>query len=150
LTWTLRKRLAGRLCAQNGPPSVPDAATKTYNSGGDFCRQAEHLAEADLAAVRVLEEYRRVAFADVRAFFEPDGNLKPMSQLEVEQGSALASLEVIVKNSRAGDGQTYEIHKIRLWDQLRALEALAKHFGLLTEKVDISGETTYTWLEGSA
>ena len=47
---------------------------------------------------------------------------------------------MIIKNARAGDGQhTDEVHKFRLWDKTRALEALAKHFGLVTERLEVSG-----------
>jgi hypothetical protein len=44
-----------------------------------------------------------------------------------------ASIEVSIKNTKAGGGHTDEVHKFKLWDKIRALEALAKHFGLLTE-----------------
>jgi hypothetical protein len=53
---------------------------------------------------------------------------------------------VLVKNTKAGDGQQDTIHKFRLWDKTRALEMLAKHFALLTERVDLSGEVAIRWL----
>lgn len=102
-------------------------------------KQAEHLQAADLTAQRVLEEYRRIAFMDIRTFFDDAGNLRPIPQLTAEQGCSLASLEVIVKNAEAGDGHTDRVHKFKLWDKLKALESLAKHFGLLTEKIEHSG-----------
>ena len=39
-------------------------------------------------------------------------------------------MEVIIKNAEAGDGVTDRIHKIRVVDQVKPLELLAKHFGL--------------------
>lgn len=101
--------------------------------------KARQLETAELTAARVLEEYRRLAFVDARSFFFPDGNIKPMSELTPAEGAALAGFEVIIKNAKAGDGETDTVHKIRLWDKTRALESLAKHFGLLTEKVEHSG-----------
>src|SRR5215475_15718366 len=62
-----------------------------------------------------------------------DGNLKPVEDLDDDQAACLASHEVVIKNGKAGDGQTVEIHKIKLWGKMRALELLAKHFGLVTE-----------------
>lgn len=100
--------------------------------------KARQLEAAELSATRVLEEYRRLAFVDVRSFFDERGNLKPIGQLTEEQGSALASLEVIIKNAKAGDGIVDEVHKIKLWDKTRALESLAKHFGLLIERLEVS------------
>jgi phage terminase small subunit len=101
--------------------------------------KAEKLARNALTADRVLEEYRRLAFADIRTFFDADGNLKPIQDLDDDQTAGLASLEVIIKNAEAGDGHTDKIHKFKLWDKTRALEALAKHFGLVTERLDVSG-----------
>jgi hypothetical protein len=75
----------------------------------------------------------------IRSFFDGDGNLKPIQDLTEEQGAVLASLEVIIKNAKAGDGVTDTVHKFKLWDKTRALEALAKHFGLVTERLEVSG-----------
>lgn len=107
--------------------------------------QARQLQAADLSAVRVLEEYRRLAFNDLRSFFDTDGNLKPVSALTPEQGSALASFEVIKKNAAAGDGVIDTVHKFKVWDKTKALDSLAKHYGLLEEKFDIHGEVVITW-----
>src|SRR5262249_22199809 len=82
--------------------------------------------------------YRRIAFADIRTFFDADGNPKPIQDLDDEQGACLAS-QVIIKNANAGDEHTDEIHKVKLWDKTRALEALAKHFGLVTERLEGGG-----------
>jgi hypothetical protein len=68
--------------------------------------KAEKLARNALTADRVLEEYRRLAFADIRTFFDADGNLKPIQDLDDDQTAGLASLEVIIKNAEAGDGHT--------------------------------------------
>lgn len=96
--------------------------------------------KADLSAVRVLEELRRLAFSDVRALFDEQGNLRPLHTLNDEEAACIASLEVIVKNAQAGDGHTDTIHKIKVWDKTRTLELLAKHFALLTEVVRHDGD----------
>lgn len=90
--------------------------------------------KAELTAARVLEEYRRLAFADMRSFFDDAGNLKPIRELTEEQGSLLAGLEVLIKNAKAGDGVTDTVHKFKLWDKTRALESLAKYFKLLNDE----------------
>jgi phage terminase small subunit len=107
--------------------------------------KAKQLNDAGLSAARVLEEYRRLAFIDLRSFFDAAGNLKPMSELTAEHGSALAGLEVIIKNAEAGDGVTDRVHKFKVWDKTRALESLAKHFGLLSDKVEHTGGIDITW-----
>lgn len=104
--------------------------------------KASQLETADLTAARVLEELRRLAFVDVRGFFDPKtGDVKPPATLTAEQGSCLAGFEVLIKNAKAGDGVTDTIHKFKLWDKVHSLELLAKHFALLVEKIEVKGVT---------
>lgn len=100
--------------------------------------KARQMAAADLTAARVLEELRRVAFANVRDYFDATtGDAKHPHQLTIEEGAALAGFEVLIKNAQAGDGITDTIHKFKLWDKVRSLELLAKHFALLVEKIEL-------------
>ena len=99
--------------------------------------KALQLDRAELTAARVLEELRRIAFTDVRGFFDVRGNLIPLRDLTAEQGSQLASFEVIIKNAFAGDRLTDTVHKIKLWDKVHSLELLAKHFRLLVDRVEV-------------
>ncbi len=107
--------------------------------------KAQQLDSAEISAVRVLQEYGRLAFVDARAFWHADGRVKAMHELTADQGAAIAGFEAQIKNVQAGDGQTDLIHKFKLWDKTRALEALAKHFGLLEDRVDHSGEIVVRW-----
>ena len=109
--------------------------------------QAKRLASADLSAVRVLEELRRLAFSDVRGLFDADGNLKPIHTLTDSEAAAIASIEVVKKNLAAGDGQTDTVHKLKVWDKTRSLEMLAKHFGLLIERMEHAGQISVKWQE---
>ena len=104
-----------------------------------------NLARADLTAARVLEELRRVALSDVRTLFDVVGDLKPLHTLTAEQAACIGGLEVIIKNAKAGDGVTDTIHKIKIWDKTKALELLAKHFALLTERIEHGGEVVMRW-----
>lgn len=102
--------------------------------------KGQQLETADLSAARVLEELRRLAFLDMRTFYDAAGNLKPISELTAEQGAALASFEVIKKNAQAGDGVIDTVHKFKVWDKTRALEMLAKHYALLTEVLQVNSD----------
>lgn len=99
--------------------------------------KAKQLKSTDISATRVLEELRRLAFIDMRGYYDDLGNLKPIQELSDDQGAALAGMEVIIKNAEAGDGVTDRIHKFKVWDKTRALEMLAKHFKLLTDVMKI-------------
>jgi hypothetical protein len=108
-------------------------------------KAAKQLDAADLTATRILEELRRLALSDRRSFYRDDGTPKPISELTPEQGSALMDVEVMIKNAAAGDGHTDTVHKFRLWDKPKALELLAKRFGLLEDKLAHSGTVVFTW-----
>ena len=85
------------------------------------------LAKADVKADHVLAQIRDIAFGDVRTLFERDGTLKPLHELSDDAAALIASFEV--------DGSSTK--KVRIMDRLRALELLAKNFGLLTEHLDV-------------
>lgn len=104
---------------------------------------ARHLDRAELSAVRVLEELRRLAFSNVHDLFDADGNLRPIHRLTREEAASIASLEVVIKNVAAGDGHTDTIHKLKLWDKVRTLETLAKHFKLLVDRIEVTGIETF-------
>jgi len=105
----------------------------------------QQLSSADLSAARVLEEIRRLALSDVRTLFDEHGDLRPIHTLTAEQAACIGGLEVIIKNAKAGDGITDTIHKIKIWDKPKSLEMLAKHFALLTERVEHSGDVGFRW-----
>jgi hypothetical protein len=89
-------------------------------------------------AARVLEELRRIAFADVRFFSDAAGNIKAVSQWNEEQSSAISRIETIRKNTAAGGGVVDRVLRIRYCDKLRALELLCKYFNLLTERLELN------------
>jgi len=104
--------------------------------------KARQLISADLSAARVLEELRRLAFVNVRDYFDPEtkGAYHPCELTEA-QGACLSSFEVLIKNVSAADGHTDVIHKFKLWDKVRSLEMLAQHFELLVEKIKVTDST---------
>jgi len=101
---------------------------------------AKQIESAELSAARVLEEYRRIAFANIQDFYDEAGNLKPIQTWSREQAAAVAATETVLKNVAAGDGIVDRIFKLKMSDKLKALQDLAKHFGLLVDKVQVSGE----------
>jgi phage terminase small subunit len=106
--------------------------------------QAAKLARAELTADRVLEEYRRLGFSNVQHLLDADGNLRPLHELPAEVAAAISSVEVVMKNAAAGDGKIDRVLKIRLWDKTRTLNDLARHFALLVDRVEISGDVSLT------
>lgn len=101
---------------------------------------AKRLESAELSAARVLEEYRRIAFVNIKDFHDEHGNIKPIQEWSEDMGAAVAATETILKNVAAGDGIVDRLYKLKLWDKLKALQDLAKYFGLLVDRVEVSGE----------
>jgi phage terminase small subunit len=108
-------------------------------------KTAKQLEKADLTAARVLEELRRLGFSDLGTAFTADGGLMKLTDMPAEMRAAVASVKVAKKNLTAGDGKTEDVVEVRLWDKTRALESLAKHFGLLKETLDHQGEIRVRW-----
>jgi phage terminase small subunit len=100
--------------------------------------KAKQLVRAELTADRVLEEMRRLAFVDPRRFYDEHGQIIPIHRLSEEDASALAGIETIIKNTKAGDRVTDEVYKIKFWDKTRAVEMLGKHFKLLSDHVSVT------------
>src|SRR5262245_33261070 len=105
--------------------------------------KAQQLAAAGLSAVRTLEEIRRIGFSDVGALFDEVGRLKPMRDLPPAVRACIASIKTTKKNLTVGDGTQEDVVEVRLWDKLRSLELLSRHFGLLVERLEHRGEVVY-------
>jgi phage terminase small subunit len=95
-------------------------------------KQTKTLAKLEITAERVMEELGRIAFADPRRLFNDDGSLKKVSELSADDAAVLAQFDVI----QLPHGET--VRRLRVWDKAVALQVLAKRFGLLKEKVEIS------------
>jgi phage terminase small subunit len=98
-----------------------------------------------ITAERTLREIARLGFSDMRKFFADSGSLKAIHTLGDDEAACLASVEVTKKNLTAGDGEIDTVLKVKVWDKPRSLEMLAKHFALLTERIEHSGNVTYKW-----
>lgn len=72
------------------------------------------LAKAELTGQQVVDRLALLGFQDIRKLFDADGNLVPIHLLSDEAAVILSdevavtvgSMEVIIKNAKAGDGQT--------------------------------------------
>jgi len=106
--------------------------------------KGEALERVNLKADRVLRELARVGFSDVRHLFKDDGTVIPLRELPPAVSASIASVEVVLKNAAAGDGVVDRVLKIKLWDKNRALNDLARHFALLVDRVEVSGDVTLT------
>lgn len=97
--------------------------------------KAVGLAAQAVTVERVIAEYAKIAFADSREFYDTDGNLIPIHRLGNDIAGALAGVDVF--NMPDGKGIT---KKIKVWDKKGALDSLAKHLNMFTDKVELTGK----------
>ncbi len=100
--------------------------------------KAKQLEQLDMTANEVLQIMANLARVDARSFYTEDGNPRPIDEWTAAQGAQVSRVETIIKNAKAGDGHTDTVLKLGWWDKMRALELLAKHFGVLTEQINLS------------
>ncbi|SEG75984.1 phage terminase small subunit [Sphingobacterium lactis] len=91
-------------------------------------RKQELSDQTGITAERVLKEYAKIAFSDIRELYTPDNNLYDIRQLDDETAGAVMSVEVDVMSVQGMP--VGETKKVKLYNKLTALEALGKHIGL--------------------
>lgn len=92
-------------------------------------------------ALTVKEQLARIAFADPRALFDDQGNLRPIHELDDDTAASITSIDVEIKPakySRDGEEITPEtkVVKIRRASPMEALTVLAKHHKVIGDSDD--------------
>lgn len=90
----------------------------------------------NLTRERVLEEYAKIAFFDIRTIFTVDGGLKPVHELSDEAAGAIAGIETIEeKTTIKEDDKTVDSiiqgvnRKIKITEKTKALDSICKVMG---------------------
>lgn len=130
-------------CRQNA--ILGGVVCRMHGGGAPQVRAAANrrLELAHITPERTLLEIARIAYSDIASFFNADNTLKKPSELDEDQRATLASFEAAVQNIAPGDGKQDLIHKFKAWDKTKALEMLAKHFGMLVDKIEHSGSVSF-------
>lgn len=122
------------------PKGAISASTKARLAG-----EAKALARIEASAERTKLEMATLAYSNLGDFQNPDGTWKGLHELTREQAACVKSVKIVKRNVEAGDGHTDTVYELQLWDKPKALEMLAKHFGLLIEKMEHSGALEIRW-----
>ena len=104
--------------------------------------QAKLLAKAETTAEEVLHELRRIAFADFRKLYHPNGKLKHPNELDDDTAAILAQVETLEEFEGRGDDRVLVGHtkKVKMWDKLQALKMLGMRLALWVQKVEHTGK----------
>lgn len=100
----------------------PEAATASDSDGDEIAGRAARLG---VTPERVLREYARIAFADLRrvADWGPEGLvLKRPAALDDADAAAISE----ITEAGAGSGN----YRVKLYDKKAALDAIARHLGM--------------------
>jgi phage terminase small subunit len=103
--------------------------------------QAKRAERLDLRADHVLHELVRVARVDIGDAFDEQGRLKPLKDIPEDTRRAIAGIETDELYAGGGDNRVEigQTRKLKFYDKVKALELLARHFGLLRDKVELAG-----------
>ena len=103
---------------------------------GEYEKANDMAAErAEVTRARILEEYAKIAFLDPRQFFDEDGNLIPVHDLDKDVSAALGGMDVVRKFYTSGTKDV--IKKIKFLDKKGALDSLARIMGMFKDKVNV-------------
>jgi phage terminase small subunit len=99
--------------------------------------------QAGVSVARVVQELARIGFADIRQLFDETNALKPIQDLSDDAAAIVVGLDVrrektTIKTLADGTEQTVEdsVIKVKSADKIGALSLLARHLGMLHDKVD--------------
>ena len=98
---------------------------------------------AEIDVARVLKEFGRIGFSDLRKAFTPGGALLHPGEWDDDFAAAVSSVEVVSRPTGEKDDMdrpiVEHVHKLKLWDKNSALEKIAKHLGMFIERHEHSG-----------
>ena len=102
-------------------------------------------AQAEWAVRRVLQEVKRIGFADIRkAYDEETGGLKEMKDMPDDVAAVISGVEIIEYFEGTGKERTQVgfIKKVKFWNKLDAIKMLATNLGMLVERIEHSGKVS--------
>ena len=99
------------------------------------------IAKVAITIDRVVAEYGKLAFLDIRQAFDSEGRLLPIREIDDDTAAAIAGIEVEDRTSGSGEAiSAIRLHKIKLNDKKGALDSLAKYLGMFKERVELTGK----------
>jgi phage terminase small subunit len=90
----------------------------------------------EITAKEVLQAMGRLARVDVKSFYDNAGNPKPIQAWTPIQSAQVSRVETVTRET--GDGSTDTVVKLSFWSKEKALDMLGKHFGVLSEQINVT------------
>lgn len=94
----------------------------------------------EITADKVLTGIAKLAFFDSRDFFDDNGKLKPLGELDPDHSDVISGIETFHKVTGDEKDEVAVVTKIKLADRGQNLERLGKHLKLFTDKTELTGK----------
>jgi phage terminase small subunit len=110
--------------------------------------------ELDISVDRILKELASIAFLDISEFYNEDGTLKNIKEINETARRAIQSVTTREEQgATVEDGeikpQFFNVNNIKANDKLNALELLGKYHSIFKDKIEHSfDEKIENWLRG--
>lgn len=85
--------------------------------------------KTEITKERIIAEYAKLAFFDIRKLFNESGGLKNPDEWDEDTAAAVAGLDNMEIQGEKGDGMPGVIKKVKLTDKRTALDSLCKVLG---------------------
>jgi len=85
---------------------------------------------------RVLKEYARLSFFDIRKIYTEDGRLKEVRDLDDDTAAAIMGIDAVILSRDEGQSVQESVKKYKMADKKGALDSVAKHLGMFGSDPD--------------
>ena len=120
--------------------SDPKVKPHVYKAVQEAMKKREHRTE--VTQDRVLLELARIGFASGKKIVDKKDSIKSLHDMDDDTAAAIASIEIEEIFAGSGSERRRVGHKkkVRFWNKNDALNTMAKHLGMLMEKMELTGK----------
>ncbi|NOR27578.1 MAG: hypothetical protein GQ540_03500 [Lutibacter sp.] len=96
-------------------------------------RSLEEITSINLAITkeRTLQEFSKISFSNIQDLFDENGKLKDIASLDRDTAASIESIQVDKRFEGHGeDIEEVEVTKVKFHSKIKALNSLAKYFGI--------------------
>jgi len=110
--------------------------------------QAKHAEKSGITIERVLAEYAKIGFADIRKVFDKDGEVLHPQEMDDDIAAAVTSVDVTTITSGRKDSKVIsKTHRVKLSDKKNALDSIARHLGMFKDSVELKSDALVSLLQ---
>lgn len=104
----------------------------------------------NLTRERILSEYAKIAFFDIRKIYDENGTLKPMTEIPDDEAAVIGGVKRSVTTFGDEDNGGEKITlEVKVWEKTKALDSLCRMLGYnAADKVDLTGNILIKQITG--